>query len=100
MKNKNYYIWLTILYYLKKRNIGDKDLEFYSYKRATETQLSSTGKHPTECKNTIKGLNDNHGNWNSDPAEVQQLLVNYFQQIFTAEQVDNDGIDLVLQSYK
>ncbi|XP_062005887.1 uncharacterized protein LOC133723071 [Rosa rugosa] len=51
-----------------------------------------------KSRNTIKGLLDEHGVWQTEPSEVQRLLMLYFQNIFSAEQVDEEAIEAVIDS--
>lgn len=51
-----------------------------------------------KSKNTIKGLNDEQGTWQVTPEEIHRLLLSYFQQIFTAESVERDAINTVMEA--
>ncbi|KAL6195401.1 hypothetical protein ACLB2K_031020 [Fragaria x ananassa] len=62
-------------------------------KAMIDADLSDVGS-----KNTIKGLNDEQGTWQVTPEEIHRLLLSYFQQIFTAESVERDAINTVMEA--
>ncbi|XP_024156261.1 uncharacterized protein LOC112164272 [Rosa chinensis] len=58
----------------------------------------------TDCINVIEQgwmlpvTGDFMGQWTSQPNEVADILVNYYENIFRSEQVDNDALGLILDS--
>lgn len=66
---------------------GDRNSAFFHRKASNR-----------KAKNTIKGLNDEQGNWRNEPPEIKRLLLKYLQHISTAEQVDRNAIDVVMEA--
>ncbi|XP_024195576.1 uncharacterized protein LOC112198676 [Rosa chinensis] len=64
---------------------GDRNSAFF-HRRASNRK----------SRNTIKGLNDEQGQWQSEPAEVQRLLLSYFQTVFSSKGSDAGALQTVL----
>ncbi|XP_024163967.1 uncharacterized protein LOC112170934 [Rosa chinensis] len=63
---------------------GDRNTTFFHRKASNR-----------RSRNLIKGLLDDHGIWQTEPQEIQAILLQYFQTIFSAEQVDEEAIVVV-----
>ncbi|XP_062030355.1 uncharacterized protein LOC133746177 [Rosa rugosa] len=48
-----------------------------------------------KSRNTIRGLMNNDGVWTTDPQEIKQLLLNFYNMTFTSEGVNESAISKV-----
>ncbi|XP_062014380.1 uncharacterized protein LOC133730889 [Rosa rugosa] len=51
-----------------------------------------------KSRNTIKGLRDEDGEWQAAPTEIQHLLMNYFKDVFSTNNIDFEAVRLVLEA--
>ncbi|XP_062020952.1 uncharacterized protein LOC133737412 [Rosa rugosa] len=51
-----------------------------------------------KSRNSIRGLTDEQGQWQSEPAEIQRLLLTYFKTVFSSEGCDARAVQTVLDA--
>ncbi|XP_062028333.1 uncharacterized protein LOC133744209 [Rosa rugosa] len=51
-----------------------------------------------KSRNSIRGLTDEQGQWQSEPAEIQRLLLTYFKTVFSSEGGDARALQTVLDA--
>ncbi|XP_024164202.1 uncharacterized protein LOC112171222 [Rosa chinensis] len=66
---------------------GDRNLAYF-HRRASNRR----------SRNLIRGLVNEQNVWQSDPHEIQRLLMSYFQQVFSTKGYDNEALSAVIQA--
>ncbi|XP_062028495.1 uncharacterized protein LOC133744394 [Rosa rugosa] len=66
---------------------GDRNSAFFHRKASNR-----------KCRNTIKGLQDENGEWHNDPRTIKHMLLEYYQKVFANEGVDDDAISTVFRA--
>ncbi|XP_024178720.1 uncharacterized protein LOC112184715 [Rosa chinensis] len=66
---------------------GDRNTSFF-HRRASNRR----------CRNRVKGLRNGQGQWTSQPIEVSDILINYYETIFRSETVDSIALETILDS--
>ncbi|XP_024178139.1 uncharacterized protein LOC112184080 [Rosa chinensis] len=51
-----------------------------------------------KSRNSIRGLTDEQGQWQSEPAEIKRLLLTYFTTVFSSEGCDARALQMVLDA--
>lgn len=69
---------------------GDKNTKYFYHKASSRMK-----------RNSIRGLNDDNGNWKTSKSDVERLVVAYFRSIFASSSPSGfpealEGIDVVL----
>ena len=80
--NETYWRQRSRVQWLKE---GDRNTSFF-HRRASNRR----------CRNRVKGLTDSSGQWTSDPKEVADILISYYENIFKSEHVDPAALEVVL----
>ncbi|XP_062005868.1 uncharacterized protein LOC133723047 [Rosa rugosa] len=64
---------------------GDRNSAYF-HRRATNRR----------SKNLIRGLNDEQNHWQTEPKEIQRLLLSYFSQVFSTESCNGEALAQVI----
>lgn len=84
-KQRSCVLWLKEgVLWLKE---GDRNSAFFHRKASNR-----------RSRNKIKGLTDEDGHWHSDPKEVSDILLRYYENIFKTEGFDLEALQEVLAS--
>ncbi|XP_024155779.1 uncharacterized protein LOC112163738 [Rosa chinensis] len=68
---------------------GDRNTSFF-HRRASNRR----------CRNRVKGLLNGQGQWTSQPIELSDILINYYETIFHSDTVDSIALETILDSMK
>ncbi|PRQ38509.1 hypothetical protein RchiOBHm_Chr4g0414741 [Rosa chinensis] len=66
---------------------GDRNSAFF-HRRASNRK----------SRNTIKGLTNENGVWQSEPYEIQHLLMQYFSNVFSSDHTDFTALEEVINA--